>query len=306
MIVCITNDIPELRSCTIRGEHLDNCSGFVVRFDYRTNQVTHTNVECRGCLPYPAEHGFLCGSCAEKLDAALAGSVDLISHLRSIESGPRDQTPTRAAPGSRVIVPASWMEADELYIALSAAAVAYSVDWQVEEPERDVTASSLNGFNPEANIEAVWFVTEMLTKYVQASLPNLIAKVEGAIRSVEYIAKVQTAMARFPFDEAPQRVHYVRCRTCQHMTLNRRPPLEYNGPVVVECSNEDCKALWDPRLIDFDLQLLRVEVQEAALANARRQRIADRDAAREANKLRRQAVRDAEKAAELEAASVPI
>ncbi|CAN5422116.1 hypothetical protein BH09ACT9_BH09ACT9_00350 [soil metagenome] len=302
-LVCVTNDIP-MRPCTIRGEHLDNCNGFVIRTDYQTGIVVQTDRVCNGCLPYPAERGYLCGSCAEKFDAALTVAVDLITHLRSTEQGAKDQTGTRSAPGSRVIVPASWMDADNLWCALWACADAFATDWGADGPERDVAASPSVGFNPLASIVAVRNVTEDLVAYVQAVVPNLIGKVDGAIAAVRFVAAVQTAKARYQFDIEPQKVHFIRCRSCQQMTLNRKPPLDYLDPIVIECSNDSCKALWDPRLVDFDLKLLRTEVQQAVEDRARRERIAARDRVRAESKARIKAAKVAEKAAQLAAQQV--
>ncbi|MEA9983669.1 hypothetical protein [Subtercola sp. RTI3] len=197
-----------------------------------------------------------------------------------------------------MIVPSSWLEADALWCALWALADDYAVEWGVERPERDVTASPLDGFNPEANIEAVWFVTEMLVKYVQASVPDVFSRVQGAIRAVQYVSAMQTALARYPSDDAPQKAHFVRCRACKQMTLRRRPPLEYQDPIVVECTNEECGELWDPRLVDFDLKILRTSIVEAAAERARAVKERVRAESRARIKAAKAVVRAAEKAAD--------
>lgn len=244
-LLCITNDVDDLRSCTIRGEHLTTCQ----------------NDQCDGCLPRPAEHGLLCYSCATKFDDALALSLDLISHCRSIESGPRDSSGIRSAPGSRVILPTSWVQADTLYRQLAAVAVAYSVDWGVDEPEWDITASHHNGFHPEAPIEAAWWVTDILVRYVTDAVDRLRTKHMGAEQAVRYVAAVQTALNMFPLDEKPHAVRHVRCRVCGHESLRVKPPLEHLDPIVVECSNLACGALWDPQMVEWDLRQLREQIE---------------------------------------------
>jgi hypothetical protein len=244
-LLCITNEVDGLRSCTIRGEHLTSCQ----------------NDACTGCLPRPAEHGLLCYSCAAKFDEALALSVDLISHCRSIESGPRDTSGVRTAPGSRVILPASWMQADTLYRQLAAVAVAYSVDWGVEEPEWDITASHHNGFHPEAPIEAVWWVTDLLVRYVTTAVDQLRTKHHGAEQAVRYVDAVQTALHAFPLEQKPRRIRHVRCRVCGHESLRWKPPLEHLDPIVIQCSNLACGALWDPQMVDYDIRQLREQIE---------------------------------------------
>lgn len=252
-LLCITNDLDDLRSCTVRGEHLTVCS----------------DDTCTGCLPRPAEKGLLCYSCAAKLDDALGLTVDLVSHCRSIESGPRDSTGVRTAPGSRVILPVSWIQADNLYRQLAAVAVAFSVDWHVDEPEWDVTASHHAGFHPEAPIEAVWFVTEILVGYVQGAVERLRTKQHGAGEAVRFVREVQRALHAFPLEEKPRAVRHIRCRTCQHESLRWQPPLEHLDPIVIKCANPGCGALWDPQMVDFDIRMLREEIEAEILGKGK-------------------------------------
>jgi hypothetical protein len=270
MLTCITNSFSDVRSCTFRGEHVEGCTGSEVRWDSLTGVLTDTGRECRGCLPRPAERGMLCGQCAEQVEATLAkqdrGSateaLDLITHLRSTETAQQSQDGVRSAPGSRVILPVSWIAADELYIALANVAVAYSIDWSVEEPEWDVTASVLDGFNPEANDDSVWFVTKYLVDWVAADLDRLFAKQRGAIAAVRWVRAYQTKDRHFPRKDQPRRVRWVKCRSCNRKSLEYRPPLELEEPRVVACTTPWCGAEWDPQLIEFDLRVIVQEIQQ--------------------------------------------
>ena len=77
---CVTNDVNDLRSCTIRGMHAGNCDGYARRWDVGTQMrvlisvptfvddgVIYEYAECRGCLPREAEHGRLCDSHVQKM-----------------------------------------------------------------------------------------------------------------------------------------------------------------------------------------------------------------------------------------------
>jgi hypothetical protein len=54
-LVCISNDVPGVRNCVHRGEHLEGCTG------------ERHGKECRGCLPRKADQGMLCVYCYEEL-----------------------------------------------------------------------------------------------------------------------------------------------------------------------------------------------------------------------------------------------
>ena len=60
--------------CSIRGEHLADCDGTAVN---RDGEV----IECRGCLPRPAEAGRLCGWCWGRLQSAVRTLPSLVEHL---------------------------------------------------------------------------------------------------------------------------------------------------------------------------------------------------------------------------------
>lgn len=68
--VCVTNDIPDSRPCTIRGEHAVICNGFEYRWSEQAYRHLATGKECRGCLSRPAHVGLLCEACWESLRSA--------------------------------------------------------------------------------------------------------------------------------------------------------------------------------------------------------------------------------------------
>jgi len=269
---CITNSTTDLRSCTIRGEHLSNCDGNEYRWDDINRNLAPTGRECHGCFPRPAQHGWLCATCFEQFEATFdvrepeksdaPEALDLISHLRSIETVTQDRTGSQSAPGSRVIVPPSWMAADALYIALAGVAIAYASDWGVDEPEWDVSASYLDGFHPEAPISAVWGVTSMLIRYVATDRDRLLTMPRGAEAAVRWVREFQRNDHLFPREEQRRRIRWVKCRTCNLKTLEYKPPLELNEPRVITCTNPACGEVWDPQMVEFDLRVIRQEMEK--------------------------------------------
>jgi hypothetical protein len=71
--VCITNDLRDIRSCTIKGEHQSNCDGFAYKWNADRERDEYTGRPCKGCLPVEARHGHLCIDCFTRWQTADAG-----------------------------------------------------------------------------------------------------------------------------------------------------------------------------------------------------------------------------------------
>lgn len=70
-LCCITNDMDDVRSCTIRDEHSSGCDGCAYRWNSTKNEREDSGRPCTGCLPQPAKHGLLCWGCWERVEHAL-------------------------------------------------------------------------------------------------------------------------------------------------------------------------------------------------------------------------------------------
>lgn len=294
VLVCITNDTLG-RGCTIRSEHLTSCVwGQLVDEAEHTGKDLHDLVlqqgavfgvevrECRGCLPRPAETGLLCRSCWEKFEAALTVAVDVITHLRSVERGPSDATKVRSAPGSRVILPASWAEADSLWMALAGVAIAHAKGAHVDEPDWAPWTSIWHGFSQTATLDEVAAAVRNLIDWVQAGPQSIVSRAGGAEAAVRFYRTLQRAQHSFPMDEKPTPIRYLRCRRCEQFAVVDRPPLHYLEPRIDVCEN--CGFEADPQMREWDLKLYRVEL-EAAIAVAKAEREAREAKEREAAEL---------------------
>ena len=71
-LVCITNDMHDIRSCTVKDQHAANCDGWSYRWNETHQRLEATGRECHGCLPRNARHGLLCLSCWEGVVQALS------------------------------------------------------------------------------------------------------------------------------------------------------------------------------------------------------------------------------------------
>ncbi len=182
--------------------------------------ATCDNEFCRGCVPRSAAHGtMLCPVCLSKFKDALGRLPWLISHLRSVERsgdalGERvDTSMTRS-----ILVPDSWIAADDLMTALGAPAFKSTDTINVAiEKAHDVVAD--------------WW----------ANLDQRINTAEGASQAVVTVKRMQNALHRWPDAEAERRrIPGLLCPKCGEKNLYRRAPLEYLDELLCECATEGC------------------------------------------------------------------
>jgi hypothetical protein len=237
-LACITNDpgMVAVRSCTIPGEHGDFCDGgeyrSIIVYDQTTRQDVHqlrwTGRACRGCLPRQAEHGLLCWHCWEKVLDALRMALDMISHLRSIETAQQlDNQGVRGSSSWNLPVPATWRAADELLILLGHPTPGFPSDANVFEVDA-ITERTLDALNPE-----LW-----------------VSSKDGAMDAVRFYLAMQRATHAHPMREYEHRIRNVRCHQCRQYSLLWKPPLEHHDDIHVECTNPKCGAMVDQTLYE--------------------------------------------------------
>ncbi len=262
-LLCISNSMDGVRSCTVRGHHLSACAWGQAQALLEAGEAlfSPTVRECVGCLPRPAETGMLCRSCNEKFTAALDIGVDLITHLRSVERGPSPEDGVRTATVNAPTYPESWQEADQLWMYLAGVAIAHASDKRIDEPVWPTWASVIDGFGSQATMTQVMSASRDLVDWVAAAPVDVVSRTMGAMSAVYFYRAVQRALARFPLEEKSRPVKYIRCRTCQQHTLRWMPPLDFEEPVVIQCSNLTCGALWDPAMLEWDMKVLRESIE---------------------------------------------
>lgn len=235
--------------CRIPGEHLSNCIGI----QPRGNDV----VPCDGCLPQPAEKGVMCSWCFERYEAALGLAEDLITHMRSIERAatPEDGPRPPTKPGSQVLIPASWQEADRTWSELHELAVWCDPLEFLRVQPRGTTS---RGFGSQDTIE---HVRDRVKLAVDLACTGDVTDAHIARLAVRFYRQVQRALHMFPIEEYARPLPYARCRECGELTLERRPPLEYLDAITVLCINPNCQLEWDPRMVEFDLSAYREQLE---------------------------------------------
>jgi len=164
-------------------------------------------------LPRRATVGFLCTSCWEKLLDALERVSELVVHLRSTEQQGQGLTErVQSSLAWQLPIPASWLAADQIMAALGDAFIPSTAD--LEETKAAVAAALENWASPEVTV----------------STPD------GAVRAVELVRHMQTALARWPNADSDRRVPApLRCPNCHELALWYRAPLEYLDDLEVKC-----------------------------------------------------------------------
>lgn len=91
-IVCITNDMRDVRSCVRHKLHTDACDGWEYVYNQETQRDEASGKPCRGCLPREARHGLLCEVCYERLGDALNGVGPWLTAMQGVENAVRRDT----------------------------------------------------------------------------------------------------------------------------------------------------------------------------------------------------------------------
>lgn len=108
--VCITNNMRDVRSCTIKREHQTGCDGWEYTWGEDVEQYVATGRECVGCLPRVATNGQLCTVCwnaAESAENAYPSLANLLAtHDKLVspmlEGGGGSSAPAIPIPATRI------------------------------------------------------------------------------------------------------------------------------------------------------------------------------------------------------------
>lgn len=275
-LVCITNDIPDLRPCTVPLVHAAHCDGWATRWDRDLGMRVSTEHECKGCLPVLAEHGLLCYDCWEKLRDGLEKAVDIITHLRSVDRAAQtDNAGVRGSATWQLPIPNTWQVADDLLMLLG---------------------HPTPGFPSDAN---EWEVEAIAERYVDALDPDMwVATVEGASAAARFNATMYSALIQHPMEDYEHRVRNVRCWKCQHRSLLWKPPLMFEGPIRVTCTNPACGFELGPQDYGWMSALEQMDVKQRLDAERNKLRQAKRaKAAAERRAIKEAAIAERERAA---------
>lgn len=243
-LLCITHSMDRIRSCTIRGYHLDGTA------DGHEDRPGH---ECQGCLPRPAEHGLLCRLCFEKYEEALGRARDLITHLRSVERSGQSVDGVRSSQIVQPTIPPSWSEADNLWMLLSGVIVGHAADTGADEPKWPYWTSPAIGFSFSATLDMVSVAVRDAVLKLRVYPEAVVSIRWGAEGAVMFYRGMQRALARFPLEDRVTHQKWIRCRYCKHNSILLLPPLELGDDQVLKC--QFCENEYDPAFTDWDMRV---------------------------------------------------
>lgn len=226
---CITCTMPDVRSCTVRGEHVQWCDGYARRWDRETGRTVILDTECTGCLPRPAEFGHMCYDHIVRLDAALDAAPDLVAFmLLDGTNGIRD---TNGGGGGGY--ESQWtLTESRVHASWIIAAFANTTAVLDGDTEHDLTfLEHRGGLTPGAESADLRYVVG----HVQAERDALITTTRGAEAAVRLTDTVHRAYVRFPLEETERRIAGVRCPKCGQARFIRRPPLMFRDDVEIRC-----------------------------------------------------------------------
>lgn len=116
-ILCATSDnLPGIRPCTVRGEHKITCpdrevNRAIAEHLYGADQIPE--LSCPGCLPRPADRGYLCASCMDRVESTYPKWGDFVRLLAAADG--RTVTPEHggATPQGYSNLPLTFLAFDE-------------------------------------------------------------------------------------------------------------------------------------------------------------------------------------------------
>lgn len=228
---CITNDVPDLRSCTIKGVHRSWCDGYARRWDRERGRVViDVEHECPGCEPRPAEAGRLCYDHLAKLDDGLHTAPALVSFM--LEDGSNGVRDTNTGGGGGSHESAWTLSESRIHASWVIAAMTNTNDVLAGRPDVDLTfLDHRGGLTPGAQTADLTFAAS----HLMAERDELISSPRGAEAAVRLTQVIGAAYRRFPLEETERKIVGIRCESCRQARLRWRPPLMYRDDVVIRC-----------------------------------------------------------------------
>lgn len=115
-----------------------------------------------------------------------------------------------------------------------------------------------------------WLAAEEISRLLQelnqyGELEDAANDEHGAWIGWELTREVETAGHKWPYQDKPHKVKFVRCDSCRMMTLNMMPPK--NGRVILKCS--ECRAVMSEADFAQTSYLLEMEEHERRLGDRR-------------------------------------
>tara|TARA_R110002124_G_scaffold163088_1_gene330400 strand:- start:1881 stop:2420 length:540 start_codon:yes stop_codon:yes gene_type:complete len=122
--------------------------------------------------------------------------------------------------------------------------------------------------DPTIPLPATWLAAEEISRLMNEmnqwpELEDAVNTLDGQFFALLLTREVETAIAKWPLEDKPHRVRYLRCRICQAMALRYYPPSQAGGEVIVKCQAHGCGAVEDHSMFERDALLIRMETERS-------------------------------------------
>lgn len=219
-----------VRGCTVRGEHVPDCDGTVVREGART--------ECSGCLPRQADVGVLCLRCWGRLVGRVRTLPALAAHLEAMsELGARSVSAGGGVrrPGEGGLYPQAAGVLDEVHAVLATWCVQVALEREVTIPARGTRWTVADGEGLREPIGPAWpGATARLAAWIDQHLQWCASQYWAGDLLDDLHRACSRAEAAFPLEQA-ERVSPVACPACGCPGLLVAPPQVAGGQVQARC-----------------------------------------------------------------------
>lgn len=116
--------------------------------------------------------------------------------------------------------------------------------------------------DPTIPLPATWLAAEEISNLLQEI--NHWETLEDVARfghefALTITREVETAMHKWPMEDRPHKVQFLRCRECQQVSLKYYPPKSAGSDMTIKCTNPNCRAIEDPRNFAHDAALIQEE-----------------------------------------------
>lgn len=230
---------PCLYGCTLNDHHLTDCPG-----------------DCKGCLPRPAETGLLCAVCYAQLTEAIQAAPELLVRLHALgtpNAGARaltDDVHNRLDPAESTVLPAQWLDEDELNRLLGSWSLLV-LDEHPVQGMRGPNSSPWLGDTPRWLLPHLpWCAGQPWVGEMRRELVSFVGQLRHRWPGLE--------------DSEPSKHVDIRCPRCDLLSLVYTPARWAGQPFRVECTDPDCQRVFSEDEFDRlkELALIAAGIRE--------------------------------------------
>jgi ribosomal protein S27E len=108
----------------------------------------------------------------------------------------------------------------------------------IKSADADVTVATTR--DGHIGLPPTWLAADAISRLLYElngfrELEDAANDIHGADLATVFTREVETARARWPYEDRPHYVKYIRCQECEHLSLKYHPPRFDGDRIVVKC-----------------------------------------------------------------------